>query len=207
MKTKILLKKLEGIQTLKSTMSILKVDKEKAIYYIHRLRKQEYVKTKKLSDNTRVYNISFENKLGGVSYYDVITQNSPVKISTPKVYKVYGKESIIEEALIYAIKTKSLRTILAALALFKKIEDWTTLYRLSKKNYIERQVGVLYDLSRKVIKKVQKMPKRFRNNALPKEEYPFEYIIKGLKSKDFNDIEKKWKIYLPFNKEDLEDYK
>ena len=207
METKTLLKKLEGIQTLKSIMSILKIGREKAIYYIHRLRKQGYVKTKKLSDNTRVYNISFENKLGGISYYDIINQNSPVKISTPKIYKIYGKSALIEEALIYAIKTKSLRTILAALALFKKIEDWTTLYRLAKKNHIERQVGALYDLSRRVMRKVQRMPKRFKNNALPKEEYPFEYVIKGLKSKDFKDIEKIWKIYLPFNKEDLEDYK
>lgn len=207
MRTKTLLNKLEGVQTIKSVMSILDIDKEKAIYHIHRLREEGYVKTKKLSDNTRVYNISFENRLGGVSYYDIINENSPVKISTPKVYRVYGKRALIEEALIYAIKTKSLRTILAALSLFKKIEDWTTLYKLAKKNHIERQVGALYDLSRKVIKKVQRMPKRFRTNALPKEEYPFEYMIKGLKSKDFKDIEKTWKIYLPFNKKDLEDYK
>lgn len=207
MKTEELLKKLEGIQTLKSVMSILNVNREKAIYHIYRLRKKGYVKTKRLSNNMRVYNISFENRLGGTSYYEIINKNSPIKISTPKVYKIYGKESLIEEALIYAIKTKSLRTILAALALFRKIEDWTTLYHLAKKNHIERQVGALYDLSRRIIRKVKRMPKRFRNNALPKEEYNLEYVINGLKSKDFKDIEKTWKIYLPFNKKDLEDYR
>jgi len=207
MKIETLLKKLEGVQTLESVMSILNADRRRATYYVHRLRKRGYVKTKRLSDNTRVYDISFENKLGGISYYDIINQNSPIKVAAPKVYKVYGKKAVIEETLIYAIKTRSLRTILAALALFKKIEDWMTLYRLAKKNRIERQVGALYDLSRRVMRKIPRMPKRFRNNALPKKEYPFEYMIEGLKSKDFKDIENIWKIYLPFNKEDLEDYK
>ena len=207
MKTKDLLRKLEGVQTIKSVMSILEIDKEKAVYYIHRLRNRGYVKTKKMSDNTRVYNISIENRLGGISYYDIINQHSPIKVSTPQIYKVYGKKSVIEEALIFAIKTKSLRVILASLALFRKIKDWSVLYQLAKKNCIERQVGALYDISRLVIKKVQRMPKRFRTNALPKKEYPFEYVIKGLKSKDFKDIENTWKIHLPFNKEDLVDYK
>ncbi len=206
MKTRILLKRLEGVQTIKSVMSILNTNKNKAVYYVHRLRKQGYVKTKRLSNNTRVYNISFENKLGGTSYYEIINKYSPVKIATPEIYKIYGKKNIIEEALVYAIKTRSLRTILAALALFRKIEDWTKLYSLAKKNYIERQVGALYDLSKKIMK-VKKMPKRFRNNALPKKGYKFEYVIKGLRSKDFRDIENIWKIYVPFNSEDLEDYK
>lgn len=207
MKIKDLLRKLEGVQTIKSVMSILEVDKERAVYHIHRLRNNGYVKTKKMSDNTRVYNISIENKLGGISYYDIINQHSPVKVSTPEIYKVYGKKSVIEEALIFAIKTKNLRVILASLALFKKIEDWSILYQLAKKNCVERQVGALYDLSRLAIKKVRKMPKRFRTNALPEKKCQFEYAINGLKSKDFKDIENTWKMHLPFNKEDLEDYR
>lgn len=206
MKTKVLLKKLEGIQTIGSIMSALNISKNKAIYYVHRLRKQGYVKTKKLKDNTRVYNISFENKLGGKSYYDVINKVSPIKISTSRVYNIYGKDITVEETLIYAIKTQSLRIILASLALFQKIEDWTLLYRLAKANHIERQVGALYDLARKVMR-TRKMTQRFRNNSLPKPNYKFAYVIPGLRSKDFKDIEKRWKIYLPFNKADLEEYK
>lgn len=206
METKSLLKQLEGVQTIKSIMSVLKINKKKAIYYIYRLRKKGYVKTKKLSNNVRVYNISFENKLGGISYYEIINKYSPIKISTPQIYKIYGKKSVIEETLIFAIKTKSIRVILASLALFRKIEDWTTLYQLSKKNRIERQVGALYDLAKNVMR-IKRMPRRFKNNALPKEEYKFEYLIDKLKSRDFKKIEIKWKIYLPFNKNDLEDYK
>jgi len=152
-----------------------------------------------------VYNISFENKLKGTSYFEIINKHSPVKIATPITYKIYGKEPSLEETLIYAIKTGSLRTVLASLALFKKIANWSELYQLAKKNRVERQVGALYDLSKKIMK-VRRMTDRFRNNALPKKEYNFEYIIPGLISKDFKDIEETWKIYLPFNKNDLSDY-
>ena len=103
-----LLRKLAGIQTIESVMDILEVDKKMATYYIHRLRKEGYVKTRRLSNNRRVYNISLDNKLGGKSYYEIINQHSPIKISTPVIYRVYGKEPSLEETLIYAIKTKSL---------------------------------------------------------------------------------------------------
>ncbi len=206
METEILLKKLEGVQTIDSASNILKTSKDKTIYYIFRLRKEGYVKTKRLSNNKRVYNISFENKLKGTSYFEIINKYSPVKIATPITYKIYGKDPSLEETLVYAIKTGSLRTILASLALFKKITNWSELYQLAKKNRIERQVGALYDLAKKIMR-VRGMPDRFRNNALPKEEYNFEYTIPGLKSKDFKQVEETWKTYLPFNKNDLSDYK
>jgi len=206
MKTKELLKKLEGVHTITSISDLLNVSKQKAAYYVCRLRKAGYVKTKRLRDNRRVYNISFENRLGGSSYYDILNKNSPVKIATPKVYRIYGKEPSLEETLVYAIKTRSLRTILASLALFKKIENWKELYHLAKKNHIERQVGALYDLARKFMR-TRRMTKRFRNNALPKKEYPLVYIVDNLKSKEFSDIGETWRVYLPFNSADLEDYK
>ena len=206
METEVLLKKLEGVQTIDSASSILKTNKGKTIYYLFRLRKEGYVKTKRLSNNKRVYNISFENKLKGTSYFEIINKYSPVKIATPITYKIYGKDPSLEETLVYAIKMGSLRTILASLALFKKITNWSELYQLAKKNRIERQVGALYDLAKKIMK-VRRMPDRFRNNALPNKKYNFEYTIPGLISKDFKDIEETWKIYLPFNKNDLSDYK
>ena len=206
MRRRELLQKLAGIQTMGSVMDILKVDKRMAIYYIHRLRKEGYVKTKRQSKNRRVYNISLENKLGGKSYYEIINQHSPIKISTPVIYRIYGKEPSLEETLIYAIKTKSIRTILASLALFGKIINWVELYNIAKKNNIERQVGALYDLARQIMK-VRKMSPKFRSSTLPKEKYKFEYVVPKLKSRDFTGIEKIWKIYLPFNKKDLEEYK
>ncbi len=206
MKLKEALKKVEGIQTVESIMDLLGVSRNKAIYYAHRLNKQGYVKTKRLSNNKRVYNISFENKLGGNSYYDIINQYSPIKVAVPVVYRIYGKESSLEEALVYAIKTGNFRTILASLALFKKIDDWPKLYNLAKQNRIERQVGALYDVARRIMR-VRRMTIRFRNNSIPKNNYKFCYVIPGLRSKEFQDIEKVWRIYLPFNKKDLEGYK
>ena len=202
---KTLLKNLEGTQTIESVMTLLAVDRKKAIYFLYRLRQKGYVKTKRLSNNRRLYSISFENKLGGVSYHEIINKNSPIKINAPEVYKIYGKEPSLEETLVYAVKTKSLRIILASLALFKKINDWPELYRLAKTNHLERQIGALYDLARKVMK-VRRMTKRFRNLSLPKKDASFCYVVLGLKSKDFTEIEKVWKIYLPFNKSDLEGY-
>ena len=205
METKILLKKLEGINTVETVMKTLDVSREKAIYYIFRLRKKGYIKTKKLSDNKRVYAISFENRLKGTSYQEIINKHSSIKIAASEVHRIYGKEPSMEETLIYAIKSKSLRTILAALALFRKINDWSRLYQLAKSNHCERQVGALYDLTRKIIL-IRRMTKRFRNNALPKKEHEWRSIIPNLRSDDFKDIEKTWKTYLPFNKKDLEDY-
>lgn len=205
MKKSELLLKLAGIQTIESVIDILKVNKKMAIYYLHRLRKEGYVKTRRQSNNRRVYNISLDNKLGGTSYYEIINQHSPIKISTPVIYRIYGKEPSLEETLIYAIKTKSLRTILASLALFKKISNWVELYNLAKDNHIERQVGALYDLARQVMK-VRRMSPKFRSGALPKEEYKFEYVVPELRSTDFMKIERTWKMYLPFNKKDLEEY-
>jgi DNA-binding Lrp family transcriptional regulator len=205
MRTKDLLNALEGMHTIESAADALKTSKEKAIYYIHRLRKLGYVRTRKMSNNKRVYYISFENRLKGISYYDIINRYSPIKIAEPEVYKIYGKEPSAEETLIYAIKTKSLRTMLASLALFKKIKDWSELYRLAKANHVERQVGAFYDLAKRYIR-VRRMTKKFRKLSLPKEEYVFRYAVEGLKSKDFKDIESVWKIYLAFNKADMEEY-
>ncbi|MBI3033766.1 hypothetical protein HYY72_01265, partial [Candidatus Woesearchaeota archaeon] len=112
-------------------MALLNVNRQKAIYTVYRLRKEGYVKSKRLKEGNRAYYISFENKLKGTSYYDLINSISPVKISEPAIYRIYGKEISYEEALIFAIKTGSLRTILASLALFRRINDWTKLYHLA----------------------------------------------------------------------------
>ncbi len=206
MKTKLILKKLEGIHNIESIMETLKISRYKAIYYIYRLRKQGYIKTKRLANNRRLYNISFENKLGGTSYYEIINKYSPIKITSQEIYKVYGKKPTLEETLVYAVKTQRLRIILASLALFKRIKDWSELYRLAKTNHIERQIGALYDLSKSIMR-TRKMTKLFRHYALPKGNPSFNYVVPGLKSKDFQNIEKTWRIYLPFNKSDLENYK
>jgi len=198
------LKRLEGTQTISSVMALISVDKDKAAYLIYRLRKEGYVKTRKRGDQTRVYDISFKNKLNGVSYYDIINQGSPTKVSAPSNNILFGKKPTAEEALVFAVNTKSLRTIIAALSLFHRINDWSMLYRLSKKDNIQREIAALYDLARTIVKKIKRMPKRFQTFAKPKKGSDYEFIIQGLRSKDFQNIEKRWKVYLPFNQKDLE---
>ena len=198
--------KVKGIQTIESVMTLLDINRTKAIKFISLLRKKGYVKTKRLSNNRRVYDISLQNRLGGKSYIDVLNENSPVKLRVSEPLMIYGKKITCEGTLVSSIKSKSFRQILSSLALFKEIHDWPLLYKLSKAENIERQVGALYDLSRNIIK-TRKMSLRFRNLSLPKKNDKYIYLIEGLNSKDFNEIEKRWKVYIPFSWADLEDYK
>ena len=186
-------------------MRTMNIGKKRAIYYLYRLRKEGYVKTKRLKNHKRLYSISIENKLGGKSYEDVINAYSPLKIATSSMHVLYGKEITPEEALIYALQTKSLRIILASLALFKKIKNWKELYRRSKEFHLERKIGALHGLVKNIMR-VRKMPKRFKNLTLPQKKEKYVYILQGLKSNDFTDIERLWKVYLPFNKGDVEEY-
>ena len=206
MDSQTLLKKIEGIQTIKSIMELLNVDKSKAIYYIYKLRKEGYVKTKAASDKSRIYYIYRKNKLGGTSYYEIINIYSPIKLAESTFYKIYGRKPSLEETLIFAIKTKKVRVITASLSLFKNIKNWTLLGKLARKNKVERSVGALYDLSRKIMK-TKKMSEQLRKSILPKKNSKWAYMIEGFKSKDFISIEEIWKIRIPLNMADLEDYK
>jgi len=205
MDSQLLLKKIEGIQTIKTIMEILGVDKKKAIYYIHRLRKGGYVRTKAASDKSRIYYIFRKNRLGGISYYEIINKYSPIILAESSFYKIYGRVPSLEETLIFAIKTKKIRVIIAALSLFKHIKNWTLLGKLTRKNKVERSVGALYDLSRRVMK-TKKMSRQLRNSILPKNSR-YAYMIDGFKSKDYQDLEETWKIRIPLNKRDLDEYR
>ena len=204
MNINLLLNKLKGVQTIESIMSILKVNRQKAIYLVYLLRKRGFVKTKRLGNNKRIYFISHENRLG-LNYFDVINEFSPVKISVSGGYWFYGDSFSFEDVLTYAVSTRRFRVVLASIALFQKINDWKLLYKLSKEKNVVREIGALYSLSRRLMK-VKRMDGRILNKMLPKEEDNFKYLIPKLKSRDFKDIEKKWRIYLPFNKADLEAY-
>lgn len=205
-KTKRLLQRLTGVHTLKSIMNLLNISRDKAIYHIYRLRKQGYVKTKKTAEGKRVYYISFENKLGGKSYIDIINENSPIKLYSSEDFKIYGKLPSLEDTLIYSLKSGDFRIILASLALFKRITNWKELYKFGKLNNLKRQICALYEISKKIMK-IRRMPELFIRNSLPNKYDKFVYVIKDLKSKDFKDVEKKWKVYIPFSIADLKEHK
>ena len=200
-----LLEKIGGVQTIKSIKNILQVKEKRAIYLVSRLRKKGYVKTTQDKDNVRVYKISKKNTISGKSYAEVINENAPLGIYISKDYRIHGKKPSLEKTLIYAIKTKDIRTIIASLSLFKKINNWPLLYKLAKKEDLARQVGALYDVSRTIMK-TRKMTMRFRNLSLPKRTDKFQYIIEKFKSNNFQNIEDKWRVLIPLNKSDLGEY-
>lgn len=200
-----LTKKLGGIYTLELIMTTLNIDRSTAMNYISKLRRQGYVKTKRTSSGKRIYTISKQNRIGGKSYYEALNQISPIKLSESETYKVYGRKITYEETLVYAVKTEKLRVVLASLALFKQIHNWTLLAELARKNGVQRQVCALYDLARSIMK-VRRMSRKFLNYCFPKLDDKYIYIIPNLRSKDFAEIQQKWKVYLPFNKGDLQEY-
>mgnify|MGYP001570916077 CR=1 FL=1 len=204
-KDKEILERINGVQTLKSIKKILNVNEKRAVYLVSRLRKKGYVKTIQEKDNTRVYNISKKNAIEGKSYFDVINKYAPLGIYPLKDYKIHGKTPSLEETLIYAIKTQEIRTLIACLGLFKKIHNWNLLYRLAKKDNLLREVGALYDIARLIIK-TRKISKRFINLSLPGKNDKYKYLKEGFKSANFNNIEQKWKVYIPLNMADLEEY-
>ena len=209
MKMEELLEKAEGLKTIETLQEQLKVNRARAIYLVHKLRKQGFVTTKRRSDSKRVYNISPRYAIGGVSYLDIINKYAPLgaRMMAFNEYKFHGKELGIEETLIYAIQQDEPRYIIASLALFREIKDWSLLYHLAKKNGLLREIGALYDIARTILRKLRKMPKRFKNLALPNKKERIRYMIKYLNSPDFKNVEKRWKVYVPLSKADLEEYK
>jgi len=200
---------LQGIYTLETFADRLKIDRSKAIYIIHRLRKLGFVKTSYGAGKKRLYNLSLRNKQKGVSYTAKINealQNPAIKIASFNSYYVHDRIPSYEEALIYAIKQRDVRYIIASLALFRKISDWTLLYRLAKKEDLIREVAALYEIARRVVRKVRRMPKRFLHLARKRKTDKFHYIVDCISSDDFKEIEKRWKIYIPLNRADLEEY-
>ncbi len=209
MKYENMAKTLEGLQTVNTIAKKLDINKKTAINYISKLRKEGYLKNYSGGRKIRFYLIDplKRKEVGYPGFYDIINKNSRIGLITKLKYRVHGRPLSIEETIIEAIISKDYRVILASLDLFRKVKNWSLLRDLAEKNKIGRKVGALYDLAKKFIR-VRRMDLRTRN-ALLKSKIKNRYIIKNLKGKlsHFKDIEKIWKVYVPFNKQDLMRYK
>lgn len=200
-------RKLYGLNTLQMIEKTQGIDRARAITLIHRLRKKGYVKTHYQSNKRRVYHIAPENMLGGTSYIDILNKYSPIQLIAKDIHVIYGRTPSIEETLVYAVKRGTVRFILVALSLFRKVTNWSLLYHLAKKEGLIRQIAALYDIARFAVPKVRRMPQRFRNLALPKKTDKYVYIVKGFDSLNYQALEKKWKVFIPLNTADLRDIK
>jgi hypothetical protein len=174
------------------------------------MRKLGFVKTSYGAGKKRIYRISMDNKQRGISYTDKINETSPsasYALVSSNPYYVHGRVPTYEESLIYAIKQKDVRYTIASLILFRKISDWSSLYKMAKKEKLLPQVVALYEIARKNVRKVRRMPKRFLTLAQKMKTNKFQYIVTHISSDDFKDVEKKWKVYIPLNRSDLEEYR
>jgi hypothetical protein len=207
MNLKKIAKRLEGLQTVSSIRRLLKIDRRTAINYISMLRKKRFLETAYGKRRIRMYKISpaIKRKTGYPGLYETINKYSKVKVISRYEHKIYTHELTAEEAVVRAVKTRKFRVVLAALGLFNKIEDWHLLNKLSKKEKIGCKIGALYDTARKSFR-VKRMDERTRKSLL-KSKTDNRYVVDKIKSRDFKDIEKTWKVYIPFNKADLEVYK
>jgi len=194
----------EGLYTLESFSRAEGIKKDTAVLYLHELRKRGLVRTTREKRGKRFYDVTpiSLREVGSKGFYEILNENSPLKIQEPFVHRVYGKEMTIEEVILKALKTRSSRIILASIGVFRKVRDWNLLYELAKNEGMERHAGALYSLSRKFFR-VKRMDSRIlgrMKEALVKD----KFIIPKLKSDDFKDIEKEWGVHIPFNKSDIE---
>jgi len=201
---------LQGFYTLETLAERLKISRAKAIYAIHRMRKLGFVKTSYGAGKKRIYRISMGNKQMGISYTDKIneaSQSASYALVSSNPYYIHGRVPTYEESLIYSIKQKDVRYIIASLILFRKISDWSSLYNMAKKEGLLPQVVALYEIARKNVRKIKRMPKRFLTLAQKMRTNKFQYVVNHISSDDFKDVEEKWKVYIPLNRSDLEEYR
>ena len=200
-------KRLEGINTLKMVRENLNVQKSTAIKMLSLLRKEGFVETSGGGKKPRLYTIS-PIRIAGKEHlglYDIINKYSKIKLFKPFEHKVMDRKLSIEEAIPMAVKEGNFRLVLAALGLFNYVKDWSRLCYYSKKYNVMRKVGALYEIARSYMK-TRRMDERTKKSLLKGKEKD-KFIIKPIKAKDFKDIGKKWKVYIPFNKADLMRYK
>ncbi len=196
-----LLRTLEGLHTIETIAETLNITKHSALNLLTKLKTQHYTTVQGKGKQKRLYKITQRKQLPrDPGMFDIINKYSPHMKLNPwydhQVHGMYGPE----EALIDAIQTESFRVILASLHLFRHIKNWPKLYQLAKQKDCWQKVGALHDLSRLYFK-VRHMPEKYKNK---KEKWSWKTLTQ-LKKKNFPDIAQKWKIYIPFNQQDLQE--
>lgn len=196
MDEKILLK-LEGLHTVETVAEALGIKKQSALNLLTKLKREGYVIVQGAGRIKRFYKISpLKQHPRYPGMFDIINKYSPMKIQPWYDHQVHGPYGP-EEALIDALQTKSFRLILASLCLFNHITDWPRLYHLAKEKNCWQKVGALYAVAR-LFFRVKKMP------ALYQKYKPVKWLaITQLQKINFPEIAQRWKVYIPFNQNDL----
>ncbi|MBM3303473.1 MAG: helix-turn-helix transcriptional regulator [Candidatus Aenigmarchaeota archaeon] len=193
----------EGLHTAESFAEELGISRQTAINYLHAMRREGMVSTERGARGRRLYSISplRLREFGFPGLAETISANSPLKLSSP-VRERSDHEITIEEAIASAAASGDFRMVMASLPLFRKVSDWWELYRFSRRLGVAKQVGALYSLSR-LLFRVRSADRRVLT-LMKKARVKDAFIIKGMRSSDFAELEKEWGVLLPFNRSDLD---
>ncbi|MBI2452474.1 hypothetical protein HYV50_05390 [Candidatus Pacearchaeota archaeon] len=197
-----IVRKLEGMSTIETAARVLNVSTRTAINIISKLRKGGYVEYYSAGRKKRIYRIGIlKSKFkGNPGLYETVNKYSKIKLQEPYHHFIHGRKLSIEEALVLAVNSGNFRLVLASLNLFSHVKNWRLLNNLAKKYTLQRNIGALYEVTKKIIK-VRRMDERTRKSLF--QGNGRKYIIEGLKSNDFKDLERKWRVKIPLNFNDL----
>ncbi|MEK6950917.1 MAG: hypothetical protein AABX13_04310 [Nanoarchaeota archaeon] len=194
-----LLWKLEGLHTIETAAKGLGLTKQSTLNLLSRLKKEGYVTLwSGGGKRKRIYKITtIKQRPREPGMWDIINKYSPNFQPRPwydhQVHGPYGPE----EALIDALQTQSFRLILASLRLFNHITDWPKLYHLANEKDCWQKVGALYDVAR-LFFRVRRMPERYLVLR------PSRWVaLTQLRKRNFPDLSRRWKVYIPFNINDV----
>ena len=201
-----LAEELKGLHTLETIQKELGIKRNTTIKTVSLLRKEGLVETIGGGRKKRWYRINTVpfRKYGNSGLYDMLNKYSRIKLWKPYEHRIFGRKMSVEEAIVRAVVSGRIRTVLVSLYLFNHVKNWSRLYKYAKEYDVRRKIGALYDVSRTKLK-VRRMDERIRSKLL-KSKDKSKYIIKPFKSKDFLEIEKRWNVCVPLNKADLEVY-
>jgi len=191
-----LLWKLEGLHTVETVQKELNLTRQSTINLLSKLKKLGYVTVKGGGKQIRLYKITMtKQRPRSEGMWDILNKYSGMMLNPWYDHQVHGKYGP-EGALIDAIKTRSFRITLAAVALYPHIKDWKRVWKLAKKHDVEQEVMALYELSRKYFR-----VKRIKKQRLSK--LRTKHLVRDYKTKEHNEIYKKYRVHIPFRKKDM----
>lgn len=196
-----LLRRIEGLHTTATLAEELGLTRQATINLASKLKKEGHLTSTGGGKQVRFYKITTTTQRPrDPGMFDILNKHSPnMKLAPWYDHQVHGRYTV-EDALIDAIETKSFRVLLVSLRLFNHITDWPRLYKLAKDNNCWQEVGALHDVS-KLFFRVRKMPEKYRKNS----DFKKKVLIMKYPRKDelFSDIEKYWKVEIPFLRGDI----
>jgi len=189
---------LEGLHTVETVMDKLRINRQSTLNLISKLKKKGHVTTSGGGRQKRIYKISAKKqRKREQGMFDIINKHSEMKLMSWYDHQVHGSYTP-EDALVDAIESGSFRAILASMKLFNHIRDWPKLYKLANKKGIWQKVGALYDVAR-IHFRTRRMPKTYRHFK-PKRWFQ---LTKLRNRNNFPVLQKKWKVFIPFNEKDI----